>query len=527
MRTRKTKLTAIKIERKSRAESNAVSAQVKKLRIVTTKSYRSEEKMSSFEKKKELFETKPVMQAIVSLAFPSVIGQIILVIYNIADTFFVGMAKSDAMITAVTVCMPAFMFLSAISNLFGVGGASVISRALGKHKEKEATDASRFAVWGCLFVTLLYSLGAYLMLDIFVDLLGGSDPSVHYHSKMYMIVTVVIGGVPTAMNTLLSHLLRAEGRSSYASFGIAIGGILNVILDPLFMFVVLPAGKEALGAAIATMISNLIALLYYVLIILKNRKRMIFSAVPKRAMFHADIPRNIVLIGFPACLMTLCENISYAVLDNLMVATGTSAQAGIGVAKKVNMLAHSVVRGMTQGVLPLIGYNYASGNRTRMKKVVFLSGSISLGIALSCMGFSLLWNKQLIGLFIQSNSDSLIYGAKFLKILCLGAPFSAFAYTVISFFQAVGRSLYSLVLALLRKGILDIPLMFILNNLYPTFGIVWATPIADFLCCATSVVLFCGYLKRHGKDKMLPLIAESVSPRSANQILDISSTSHT
>ena len=293
------------------------------------------------------------------------------------------------------------------------------------------------------------------------------------------------------------------------------------------MFVILPAGKEALGAAIATMFSNLIALLYYVLIILKNRKRMIFSAVPKRAMFHADIPRNIVLIGFPACLMTLCENISYAVLDNLMVATGTSAQAGIGVAKKVNMLAHSVVRGMTQGVLPLIGYNYASGNRTRMKKVVFLSGSISLGIALSCMGVSLLWNKQLIGLFIQSNSDSLIYGAKFLKILCLGAPFSAFAYTVISFFQAVGRSLYSLVLALLRKGILDIPLMFILNNLYPTFGIVWATPIADFLCCATSVVLFCGYLKRHGKDKMLPLIAESVSPSSANQILDISSTSHT
>ena len=472
--------------------------------------------MSSFEKKKELFETKPVMRAIVCLAFPSVIGQIILVIYNIADTFFVGMTKSDAMITAVTVCMPAFMFLSAISNLFGVGGASVISRALGRHEEKKAKDASRFAVWGCLCVTALYSLCAFLLLDTFVDLLGGSNPSVHYHSKMYMTVTVVLGGVPTAMNTLLSHLLRAEGRSSQASFGIAVGGILNVLLDPLFMFVVLPAGNEALGAAIATMISNSIALIYYILVIGTNCKKVIFSAVPKRAMFQDNIPKDVILVGFPACLMTLCENISYAVLDNLMVAAGTSAQAGIGVAKKVNMLAHSIVRGMTQGVLPLIGYNYASGNRTRMKKVVFLSSSISIGIALTCMGASLLWNRQLIGLFIQSNSDSLVLGARFLKILCLGAPFSAFAYTVISFFQAVGRSFYSLILALLRKGILDIPLMFILNGVYPTFGIVWATPAADLLCCATSVVLFCGYLKHHGKDKILHPVKESVVCNSVN-----------
>ncbi|MCQ2385587.1 MAG: hypothetical protein MJ078_02795 [Clostridia bacterium] len=322
-----------------------------------------------------------------------------------------------------------------------------------------------------------------------------------------MTVTVVVGGLPTAMNGLLSHLLRAEGRASRASFGIAFGGVLNVLLDPLFMFVLLPPGNEALGAAVATAISNLAALAYYVAVLVKKRGKTVISAKPKPSMWQNGIPKEILYVGLPACLMTLCENISYAVLDNLMVASGTAAQAGIGVAKKVNMLAHSVVRGMTQGVLPLIGYNYASGNRTRMKKVVFLSAGISLGVSLVCTGASLLFNRPLVGIFIQSQSESLTYGAAFLKILCLGAPFSAFAYTVISFFQATGNGACSLILALLRKGVLDIPLMFILNAGYPGYGAVWATPGADFLCCAVSAVLFFGYVKRYGQDTELPAVA--------------------
>lgn len=450
----------------------------------------------------ELFENKPVFNAIMNLAFPSVIGQIILVIYNVADTFFVGLTKSDSMIAAVTVCMPAFMFLSAISNLFGVGGASVISRALGRHENEKVQSASRFAVWGCLTLTLLYSLFVFFFLDKFVDILGGTNLEVHKWSRIYMITTVVIGGLPTAMNTLLSHLIRAQGRSIQASLGIAIGGVLNVILDPLFMFVIFKPGKEVLGAAVATAISNVCALLYYIFVIIAQRKRLIFSAKPTLAMFRENIPRDVISVGAPACLMTLCENISYAILDKLMVTAGIAAQAGIGVAKKVNMLAHNVVRGMAQGVLPLIGYNYASGNRTRMKRVVLLSGSISVCISIFCTFINFIFAKQLIGLFIQSDSSSLIFGEKFLKILSVGAPLSACAYTVISFFQAVGRGFNSLILAIMRKGALDIPLMFLYNTAYPIFGIVWATPSADLICCVVSIVLFYIFIKQHGKEKV-------------------------
>ena len=194
--------------------------------------------------------------------------------------------------------------------------------------------------------------------------------------------------------------------------------------------------------------------------------------------------------------MTLCENISYAVLDNLMALSGMVMQAGIGVAKKVNMLAHCMVRGMAQGVLPLIGYNYAAGNHRRMKQAVLISTMISVGLAAACMAFSLTFSRNLIGIFIQHGSESVTYGARFLRILCIGGPFSACAYAFISFFQAVGESRKSFVLAILRKGLLDIPMMLLLVKALPIYGIVWATPIADILCCVAAIALFTAFLHR-------------------------------
>lgn len=453
------------------------------------------------DQKKDLFENTSVGKAVLKLALPSVLGQIILVIYNMADTLFIGMTGSDELITAVTVCMPAFMFLSAVSNLFGVGSASVISRALGREDARRARLASAFAVWGCLTVTVLYCLAVFLLRDGFLDLLGGSDPVVHRNAAAYLTVAVILGGTATSMSTLMSHLIRATGFSFEASLGIVIGGVLNIGLDPLFMFVILPKGQEALGAAIATALSNLCSLCYYLLVIIFRRKRFSLSIRFRPEMLREGIPSDIFRVGIPACLMTLCENISYAVLDNLIAASGTAAQAGIGVAKKVNMLAHSFVRGMSQGVLPLIGYNYASGSRKRMKSVIFFSAGVSFLIALSCLGVNALFSEELIGLFIRTEADSLRYGAAFLRILSIGAPFSAWAYAVISFFQATGRGGSSLILALMRKGLIDIPLMFLLNKRIPTFGIVAATPITDILCCVTAAVLFAIFIREHGTDK--------------------------
>ena len=448
-------------------------------------------------KEKELFEERPVADAILRLAFPTVVGQIVLVIYNLADTFFIGMTGSDAMLASVTLCLPALMFLSAISNLFGVGGASVISRALGCQDRDRAARTSAFSFWGCLLVAGLYSLGVLACLDGFIDLLGGTQAQVHAYAVRYLTVTVILGGLATSMNMLLSHLVRAEGNALQASAGIALGGVLNIVLDPIFMFVILQPGQEILGAALATALSNLIAAVYFLILVLTQKKDVSALSLRFTRRALADrIPAEVFCAGLPACVMTLLENVSYAVLDKLMSLWGMQMQAGIGVAKKVNMLAHCIVRGIAQGALPLIGYNYAARNYRRMRQTVVLASAFAVSAACLCMGANLMLSRQFIEVFIPYGSASIAYGAGFLRILCLGSPFSACAYVIISFFQATGEGGKSFSLAILRKGVIDIPLMFVLNAVMPVYGIVWATPIADVLCCASAAVLSASYLGR-------------------------------
>lgn len=447
-------------------------------------------------KKRSVFEERSIGSALVYLAIPSVIGQIVMVVYNLADTFFIGLTGNEAMLTAVTICLPALMFLSAIANLFGVGGASVISRALGGNNRDKARRTSVFSIWGCIITSLLYMAISLAFLDGFIDLLGGSNTEVHDFSRVYLICTVGFGGVASALSMLFAHLVRAEGRSFEASIGVAAGGILNIALDPLFMFVLLPAGNEATGAAIATALSNTIAAAYFLCIIISKKENSILTLRWMRHVFDDRIPSGVIYSGLPACLMTLFENISFAVLDKLMSLWGISMQAGIGVAKKVNMLAHCIVRGIAHGALPLIGYNYAAGKYRRMRKAVLLASAVSITIALLCTTASLMFGRQLIGVFIQPDSTSNVYGANFLRILSLGAPFSACAYIIISFFQAIGQGGKSFILAFMRKGIIDIPMMFILNGLIPIYGIVWATPFADILCSGAAIGLIALFLKQ-------------------------------
>lgn len=480
-------------------------------------------------KKREVFENKPILSAVLSLALPSILGQLILVIYNMVDTYFIGLAADqmvdkavgNALVAGVTICMPVYMILSAISNLFGIGAASVISRSLGKGNPERAKRASQFAFYSCLLVSAIYCLLIFIFVKPLTSVLSsGNSADVAKYAEQYILFSVVIFGVPTAINTLFSHLLRAQGKSVHASTGIAIGGVLNCVLDPLFMFVIMPK-NPAVGAAVATGISNTIALLYYVVLILVEKKTLVISVKFNKKMFQNGVPLEVIKVGTPACLMTLCENISYIILDSLVgsasldIAINDAALAGIGVAKKINMFAHCVVRGMTQGVLPLIGYNKTSGNKKRMYKTVYVSGAMSLGISLLSVLVFFLFSKELSSIFVHE-SMAIEKAELFLKILCVGAPFSALAYTVISFFQATGKAWRSLILVTLRKGVIDIPLMFIFfsialseTNARGAELIVLATPLADVICFITSLILFFLY-RRSTLNKTIDIQKEAI-----------------
>ncbi len=447
------------------------------------------------EDKRFLFERMPVSQAILRLAVPTVMTQIILVIYNMADTFFIGLAGRDVSVAAVTICMPAFLFLSAAANLFGVGGSSTISRALGSGRTRRAENASGLALYGCILLTALYSLAAYVFRMPFIRALGGIHPAVAREAIRYLTITVAAGGLFTSLASMLAYLVRAEGRSFHASLGMMIGGVLNIVLDPLFMFVLMPAGQEVTAVALATLCSNMVSFFYYVFYIRACRHRY-HSILTFQIHFDDDLSscaREILSTGLPACIMTLCENISYAVLDAITAKAGLAFQAGIGVAKKVNMISHSIVRGMSQGVLPLIAYNYSRRNYQRMKQVLRTSMTMSISLSLAAMTVSLVFSRQLISIFLAS-PESIAAGAVYLRILCLGGPFSAFAYAVISFFQAVGEGKKSFQLALLRKGVVDIPLMFLFSAVNPVYGAVAATPTTDVICFLRAISMLKGHV---------------------------------
>lgn len=477
--------------------------------------------MLSSEKKRYLFEEMPVVRSVLKCAFPSVLSQLILVIYNLADTFFIAIASNDpffvnqglsnALISGVSICMPIFMLISAIANLFGVGAASVIARSLGKDKAERARNASRFAFYASLISFIVYCLIIFACINPLNNFLAGGDPQIIQYSKIYIMVTVVWFGLPTGLTTLFSHLFRAEGLTMQASIGIMIGGLLNVALDPLFMFVLFPIQDAAYAAALATGVSNVIGLIYFIIYRIYNNKKSLLSFKFKKKMFKDGLPGEIVVVGMPACLMTTCENLSYLILDSVIATVSTSAVinqaalAGLGASKKINMFAHSIARGMTQGVLPLIGYNKSSGRRIRMKKIVYSSMLITLGISLVCLILNTALATQLSSIFLH-DSLALHYSRNYLIIFSIGVPFSAVAYSIISFFQAVGKGWRSLLLALLRKGVLDIPLMFILVRAITYvdgIGAIWATPIADIICCIVSLIFFFIYLKNHTKKDLI------------------------
>ena len=448
-------------------------------------------------------------------AVPCIISLLVGALYNIVDQIFIANASYLGSYgnAANTVVFPLTVVALAIAVMIGDGCCAFVSISLGKGEVGEARKSVGSAVVLSIASSLVLTALYLIFADAIISMFGGTvnEETFHYAQEYFFYISL---GIPFYMfGQAMNPVIRADGDPRFAMISTLAGAVLNIILDPIFIF---ECKWGMMGAAIATALSNVIALVYFLVVVLREGKRSILRLSPLRLgkSLRSRIPADVLTTGLPACLMTLCENVSYAVLDALMAVSGTALQAGLGVAKKVNMLAHSIVRGMSQGVLPLIGYNYASGDHKRMKASITLSMALSIAMAALCMTVSLVFSRQLIGLFIPGGSESVTYGAAFLRILCLGGPFSACAYALISFFQAVGKGMRSFLLAILRKGLLDIPLMFLLNRLLPIFGVVWATPITDVICCCISIAMFVAFLR--GQEGLLddkPATAEPVRRR--------------
>ncbi len=434
--------------------------------------------MNPLTEKTYLFEQMPVAQAVRRQILPSIASQMVLLLYNLADTYFVGLLNDPSQTAAVSVAYTVTVLMTAIANLFAVGGASCMARAMGRHDGDGVRRIAAISFWWCLLSAVLFS-GAFALLASPLLHLCGATAETYALAFHYAKWVVIWGGPCAILNILLSNLLRAEGSAGLASAGVSLGGIINIVLDPFF---VLPQffGLGAEGAGLATAISNGVGTLFLLACLFCKRRSSMISLRLHGLRYTAKYMGGILKIGFPSCAQYLLTVVAVGALMKFMSAYDTEAVAALGIVKKLDMLPLYFSIGVSGGILPLLAYNYASGNNDRRRRVFKLGCGVSVAFSLLCVLLYELLAPMLIGSFIDTPA-TIAYGAAFLRIMVLAMPMMAVCYPMITQFQAMGRAKESLICSVLRKGVLDIPLLFLLDGLLPMYGCTMVQPIVDCL----------------------------------------------
>ena len=434
----------------------------------------------------------PVPKALATLAIPTIISQLITMIYNLADTFFIGMANNPSQTAASSLAFTLVFMMNCLSNLFGVGGGSLISRLLGERRDKDAASVASFSFYGSFAISLLYSLIVLVTMDPLLRLLGATDGSIGY-ARDYALWVIVIGSIPATLGMTMSHLLRSEGYAKHASIGLGVGGIINIALDPIFMFLILEPGNEVKGAAIATMISNVIVLVYFIAVYFYIRNKTVISLSPKIMIPRAHFIKSVFAVGLPAALGSFLACLSNIVINNLTAGYsdvyGDVPVAAVGIAKKIDMLPMNVGMGLCQGMMPLVAYNYSSGNYKRMKSFATAARTVGMGFAAFCIVVFEIFASPIVSVF-NGHAETVAMGTDFLRILCLAVPFMIFNVQISFTFQAMGMGKQSLILSSLRQGIVNIPLLFVMNAIFGLYGIVWTQIISDIITTVISYIVY-------------------------------------
>ncbi len=446
--------------------------------------------------KTELFEKMPIPQAVLRMSVPTVISSLVMVIYNLADTFFVGMLNDPVQNAAVTLAAPMLLAFNAVNNLFGVGSSSMMSRALGIKDYDTAKRSSAIGFYCALVCSLLYSL---LFTALRTPVLGilGADEITGKATADYLMWTVSFGAAPSILNVVMAYMVRSEGASLHASIGTMSGCILNIFLDPIF---IMPwgLGLGAAGAGLATFISNCFACAYFIVLTVIKRKSTVVCINPRMFSFRKNIIAGIFAVGIPASIQNLLNVTGMTILNNFTAAFGSDAVAAMGISHKVYLIPLQVALGISQGIMPLISYNYSAKNYKRMKDFLIFSTRIVLTLMSAVAVVYFLLSRQIAAIFIDTPSV-IEYSGRFLQGMCISLPFICMDFIAVGVFQACGMGKKALVFAILRKIVFEIPAIYILNHFFPLYGLAWAQTVAEVvlsvIALAVLVRMFRGFRK--------------------------------
>ena len=430
----------------------------------------------------ELFESAPIPRAYMKMALPVVMGMIVTLIYNLVDTYFIALTGNTNLIAGISLCAPLFTLLLAIGDIFGIGGSSVISRILGSHKVDDARKKSVLCFYSSIMTGVVFTIFMLIFRRQVLEILGTTQETFLYADQYYF--PLMLGSTLIIFSLVPSNILRAEGMAFESMIGSIIGTVINIILDPIFIFAL---GLGAAGAAIATVIGYIFTCSFFVYVICKKSKVLSLD------ISLLDInPRDIgsvLAIGLPSSITNLMQTIGITMTNRFLKPYGDENIAVMGIVLKIVNIALLVIVGLAFGGQPLIGYNYGAKLKNRLKKILGFGFLVTGGTGLFFLIFLSIFAKWIISKFL-SDPAMIEKGVMMLKMQLLGIPFMGICLIVICTFQSTGKAAGAFILSACRQGIVFLPVMIIMTRIMGLTGVISAQFAADLFTTVVAFVLF-------------------------------------
>lgn len=436
----------------------------------------------------EVFSNMPVPKAVMKNALPAMAAMLMVLVYNLADTFFIGQTHNALLVAAVSLATPVYLIFMSLGTLFGIGGTSVISRAFGEGNKEKARKSCAFCFWGCVFIGILLAALILIFIDPILNLIGASADTYEY-AKSYLSI-IVFAGPFVLISNCYGNVVRTEGESGKAMLGLLLGNLVNVILDPIF---ILALGLDIKGAAIATVIGNIVGAGFYISYFLKGKSML--SIRLKDFTVKQGIAASVLAIGVPAALGDVLMSVSQIIINSQMSHYGDMSVAGMGVAMKVITITGMICMGLGQGVQPILGYCVGAKTWKRFKEVFKFTIIFALILGTVLAAICYVFTNQIVSAFL-TDQTAFAYAVQFARILLSTSFLFGVFYVLVNALQAMGAATPALLISMSRQGIIFIPVLFILQAVIGMTGLVWAQPVADVLSILIAAILFGKTMKK-------------------------------
>ena len=437
--------------------------------------------MNERNSKMELLGSAPIPKALMALGVPIMIGMLINALYNLVDAYFVG-GLGESPMGAISIVFPLGQVVVGLGLMFGNGAASYLSRLLGKGDKDTANKVASTSLYGSVFVGAILIILAIIFLKLILSLLGATDTIMPYaltYARIY-----VISCIFNVFNVTMNNIVASEGAAKTTMCALLLGAVINIVLDPIFIYTF---NMGVAGAAIATAISQIVSTIVYLSYVL--RKRSAFSFSFKEFAPKKEIMVEILKIGVPTLTFQLLTSLSIALINRAANGYGDAVIAGMGAVTRVTSMGTLVVFGFLKGFQPIVGFSYGAKNFERLRqsiKVSIVWSSIFCVIAGLLMA---LFSTQIISQFANGNEAMIAVGQK--SLMANGFSFFLFGfYTVYSsLFLALGKGTAGFILGACRQGIYFVPVIMLLPALWGMNGVLYAQPIADIISAIVTAFM--------------------------------------